>query len=367
MDFAMTLQHQDVFVTTLYSQLLEEALGNEFLMSCPGANGSIRREQRKDSFFWYWVGRDQDGKTKRIYVGPDNEETRSLVDKLNDRKEAAQSARDSIRRTVQAYIVSGGQSNEPAHFNIMAMLADHHLFDKGIFIVGSHAFVSICNGLGIKSISEFCKTSDLDFARPQSISLAIPDDRDFSTDISSAIKMFDKHFFPVPDFDRKQPSTSFLNNKTKVKIDFLTVARDKERKPVFFDDLNIAAEPLLFMDYLLSGFPFKGLIIGKYAIPANFPDPARFAIHKLIISQERQAHLKTKVLKDVRQANHLLCYFKEEQLDEDINDALKACKNISGAHRNILKAMPLLKNENNEIGEWLESKLNNKFDIDGAH
>lgn len=353
----MSLQYQDSLVTALYSQLLEEALANEFLMACPGSNGSIKKEQRKDSFFWYWVGRDHTGKTKRIYIGPDNADTGNLVEKLCERKEEAVVAKESIRKTVQAYLVAGGQANEPAHFNIMAMLADHHLFDKGITIVGSHAFVSLCNGLGIKSSGEFCTTTDLDFARPQGISLAIPDDRSLKTDIPSAIKVFDKHFFPVPELDRKQPSTSFSNNRTKVIIDFLTVDRDGN-KPVFFEDINVAATPLKFMDYLLGGNPFKGLIIGKYAIPVNLPDPVRFAIHKLIISQERPMHLRTKSAKDVRQAAHLLNYFKGEGLDDDIIDGLAVCRNISGAHKNIVKSFGLLKKHDDEITDWLESLLN---------
>lgn len=353
----MSLQYQDSLVTTLYSQLLEEALANQFLMACPGSNGSIKKEQRKDSFFWYWIGRDHEGKTKRLYIGPDNADTRSLVEKLSDRKDEANVAKDSIRRTVQAYLAVGGQSNEPAHFNIMAMLADQHLFDKGITVVGSHAFVSLCNGLGIKSSSEFCKTTDLDFARPQGISLAIPDDRSLKTDIPAAIKAFDNHFFPVPELDRKQPSTSFSNNRTKVIIDFLTVDRDSN-KPVFFDDINVAATPLKFMDYLLGGNPFKGLIIGKYAIPVNLPDPARFAIHKLIISQERPMHLRAKSTKDVRQAAHLLNYFKVEGLDDDIIDSLAVCRNISGAHKNIIKSFNLLRQHDNEITDWLEILLN---------
>ena len=133
-------------------------------------------------------------------------------------------------------------------------------------------------------------TTDVDFARPQSVALAIPDERKSITDIPAILKEFDKNFFLVPDLDHKNPSTSLQNNKTKVKIDFLTSLRG-QKKPVLFEDLGIAADPLKYMDYLMSGKPLKGLIVCTYAIPANFPDPARFAVHKLIISQETASFL----------------------------------------------------------------------------
>jgi hypothetical protein len=57
---------------------------------------------------------------------------------------------------------------------------------------------------------------------------------------------------------------------------------------------------------LLGGPIVRGLLVGQYAIPANFPDPARFAIHKLIVAQERVAGFQTKVQKDVTQAMALV-------------------------------------------------------------
>lgn len=81
---------------------------------------------------------------------------------------------------------------------------------------------------------------------------------------------------------------------------------------MFFDDLGIAAEPLRFMNFLLNGEPLKGLVIGSYAIPVTLPNPARFAIHKLIISQERPHHFKTRSQKDIAQAAILLEYLIDE-------------------------------------------------------
>ncbi len=170
------------------------------------------------------------------------------------------------------------------------------------------------------------------------------------------LKEFDKNFFLVPDLDPKNTSTSLQNNKTKVKVDFLTSLRG-QKKPVVFEDLGIAADPLKYMDFLMSGKPLKGLVVGSYAIPANFPDPARFAVHKLIISQERAIHLRSKTHKDIYQTEILLDHFMKEGDSDVIVEALSACVAMEGAFKNIKKALPELKTINSDVAEFIDSQL----------
>ncbi|MBK7425020.1 MAG: hypothetical protein IPJ48_19160 [Propionivibrio sp.] len=65
------------------------------------------------------------------------------------------------------------------------------------------------------------KTTDMDFARPSGIALAIPDSGE-SINVPASIKEFDPTFFEVPMLNNKHPSTSLMSRKTKIKIDFLT-------------------------------------------------------------------------------------------------------------------------------------------------
>lgn len=349
---------QDALTTSLYSQLLEEAIANECITICPGIQGSFVKENRRDSLYWYWVGRNETGNVMRVYIGPDNSATQSLIVSLESRKVEAKQAIESMKRTVAAYRASGGVPNEPAHFKIIALLAQQNLFRKGIFVIGSHGFLSICNALGISSNNAFIRTTDIDFPRPQGVALAIPDERKSLLDVPSTIKSFDKNFFLVPQLDEKNPSTSLLNNHSKVKVDFLTVNRGSN-KPVFFDDLGIAAEPLRFMDYLLGGEPLKGMIIGNYAIPVQLPNPVRFAIHKLIISQERQSYFKAKSQKDVAQAAILLDYLITNE-SEQVVDALLACLTIEGATKNIKKALLELSKHDERLSNFIADHLNAK-------
>jgi hypothetical protein len=46
----------------------------------------------------------------------------------------------------------------------------------------------------------------------------------------------------------------------------------------------------------------------EHIVLANVPDPARFALHKLIVQGERRGALRLKAAKDVAQAAHLLAW-----------------------------------------------------------
>lgn len=357
------MELQDALSISLYSQLFEDAVANECIALCPGMNGSFAKEKRKDVFYWYWSGRDIEGKSRKIYIGVDNQKTLELIMRLENRKNMAIQAVGAMKKTAAAYLAAGGQANERSHFKIIAHLAQQQLFRKGVLVIGSHGYISICNALCIRSNREYTQTNDIDFARPQSISLAIPDEREFISDIPDALKEFDKNFFLVPELNNKHPSTSIKNNKLGIKVDFLTVKRGTN-DPVFFKDIGIAADPLPFMDYLLAGQPIKGLIIGDYAIPVHLPEPVRFAIHKLIISEERPPHLKSKQLKDIKQASVLLdCLIEDYQ--EDVIDALSACFTIEGAVKNIKKSLSMLSKINKNTSQFIETQLNllqNKLD-----
>lgn len=123
--------------------------------------------------------------------------------------------------------------------------------------------------------------------------------------------------------NNKHPSTSLMSRKTKIKIDFLTVQKTGiDFAPHYFSDLAIAADPLRYMDYLLGGKSWQGLVIGAYAIPVNLPDPARFSIHKLVIAQERSLNFETKSAKDIRQASEVIEALVEIGRESDLQRAL---------------------------------------------
>lgn len=59
-------------------------------------------------------------------------------------------------------------------------------------------------------------------------------------------------------------------------------------EPVVLDALGLVLEPLKFMEYLLEGATQGALLSRDGVCLVNLPDPARFAVHKLLVSAERR-------------------------------------------------------------------------------
>ena len=91
------MNQQDALITSLYSQAFEEAVANECTSLCPGIQGSFTKESRRDTFYWYWVGRNN-GNVERVYIGPDNPRTKDLIVSLENRKDKAKQAIESMKR-----------------------------------------------------------------------------------------------------------------------------------------------------------------------------------------------------------------------------------------------------------------------------
>lgn len=323
------MELQDSLTQTLYSQLQEEASAYAVMIFDQGIVGSSYVHKAGGHEYIYWQVKRPDGSLWRTSLGRDTPELRARVDELLQRKRTADEAIDSLKVATKAYLASGGTAVEPAHFKVLETLARAGLFNKGVVLVGSHAFAAIGNMLGVRWGSSL-KTTDMDFARPSSIALAIPDSGE-KINVPLAVRGSDPSFFEIPVLDSREPSTSMMSRKTRVKIDFLTgQKKGGDTEPRYYEDLAIAAAPLKYMDYLANGQSHRGLIIGAYPIPVNLPDPARFAVHKLVIAQERTLDKETKSVKDIRQASEVIEALAELGKELDLRQALSDMIAICG-------------------------------------
>lgn len=348
----MTLQSP--VTQTLYAQLQEEAAVFHAVIFEQGIAGSAYLNHANGHAYWYWQVSEPDGKLRRLSLGRDTPETRVLVDRLKTRKHEASEAIAALKASTRAFVASGGMSMEAAHFRVMEHLAQAGLFRKGLVLVGSHAFTAIGNLLGLRWGSQL-KTSDMDFARALGITLALPGNAE-PIDVLATAQELDPTFFAIPQLDHRQPSTAIVSRKTRIKLDFLTVHAAKNGdQPRYFPDLGIAATPLRYMDYLLGGTNRRGLVIGSYAFPINLPDPARFAIHKLVIAQARRSEGEAKSQKDIRQADELLAGLLELGLEDEAAAALTElpAAGYPGAPGLVRRSQQRM----NLSGDWLGQQL----------
>ena len=96
-------------------------------------------------------------------------------------------------------------------------------------------------------------------------------------------------------------------------MDVLTPASTpEERDPVFIPRFRVAAQPLPYLEYLIEN-PELGAVVYGGGFLVNVPSPARFAFHKLIVTQERDVTAQSKTEKDFLQTSQIFSFLAEER------------------------------------------------------
>jgi len=151
---------------------------------------------------------------------------------------------------------------------------------------------------------------ELHIAAEATISIALAD---LQTDVPGVLEGLEMGFLPVPQLDPRKPSTSFVVRGKGLRVDLLTpLLGRRSRGPVRIPRLNAAAQPIPFLDFLITR-PVRGATVDRGGTLLNVPEPARFAFHKLIISGERDMVMHTKRTKDLRQAAQIFEILLDER------------------------------------------------------
>jgi hypothetical protein len=182
----------------------------------------------------------------------------------------------------------------------------------------------IGNILGVSWDRQLTRTQDIDIADDFRIHVGLPQ---HDTDIAKALKIADDSFMPVPALDAGSPSTSFLVRGAQLRVDILTPMIGKtSSKPIALKSIKAMAAPVRFLDYLLTDTQPAVLIAGA-GVLVNIPNPARYALHKLVISRRRQPGFQAKANKDLAQARSILEWL-ELNRPGDIDIAMAAAEKM---------------------------------------
>jgi hypothetical protein len=118
------------------------------------------------------------------------------------------------------------------------------------------------------------------------------------------LKQVDKTFRAIPHIVDGRRVTSYAA-KAGTRIDFLTPNEGPETgKPQALPALGTDAQPLRFLAYLIHE-PEPAVILHNTGVLVQVPSPARYAVHKLIVSRRRREGA-AKRDKDLQQAEALL-------------------------------------------------------------
>jgi hypothetical protein len=168
-------------------------------------------------------------------------------------------------------------------------------------MVGTVAFQTYQAMLGVRLPAASVQTGDVDIAQFKTISVAVEDS---TPPVLDVLKEVDKTFRPVPHLVDGRRVTSYTA-KGGMRVDFLTPNEGGETgEPQALPALQTDAQPLRFLDYLIYE-PEPAVILHNAGIYVHVPAPARFAVHKLILSRRRREGAGKRG-KDVQQAAALL-------------------------------------------------------------
>jgi len=318
----MKLLSDDIAI--LYSKLLEQ-LQADTLERIP-SSGSIVNKTIAGKVYWYHQYRFL-GKQRQSALGvgiPAEEWINAL----------------KIREDLCVLLASGGMhalGARSAEANVLGHLVISGVFDSGAVLVGSHAFGAICNILGIRVDTQLTRTQDFDFGIDRTIKLAIENPQLEKSLISAGMHA-------VPGFDRPPTATSFRTPDKKVKVDFLTpIVSNKTGKSIRLTKHGVHADGLKYLGYLIEN-PIHAALVTQYGTLVRIPQPAKFALHKLIVASQRTATDEAKRKKDVAQASLILRYLVEYRA-HDLRPAWDAL-----AHKSWKKLVL-------QSTEWLEPEL----------
>ena len=109
-------------------------------------------------------------------------------------------------------------------------------------------------------------------------------------------------FSPMREIDPALQGSRLKASNSEFKVEFLTPLVGKDRgERVVIRQFGVPAIPLRFLDFPLED-PIAAVAPGRGPVLVRIPRPSRFAVHTLIVSQDRPAKEKLKVQKDLQQA-----------------------------------------------------------------
>lgn len=309
----LTINRHSQVVQLLYAELLQQVS-----MALPSHRGvSFSTKSVGNKKYWYMEVVVGSGK-KQYSLGRDTAELRELIEK--HKLLHKQSEPDIKQREKLVSMLAGGGLYAPnsSDGRVLELLSQSGVFLSGGVLVGSHAFNAYQGMLGVEWDTALIHTQDIDLASENQINLAIRED---APDVKSVLLNSDMGFFEVPALNVKSPSTSFKIRGQFFHVDLLTPLLGPDNSsPVKLKHFKSYAHPIRFLDFILNDaqivvIPFRAGVL------ANVPSPARFAFHKLVVSQRRPAAQQAKAKKDIMQAEMLFNVL----LDDRPGDIWTAC------------------------------------------
>jgi hypothetical protein len=298
-----------VSAATAFAQLQTAASATELARDVSHLQGSFASKMVKGTRQWYFAFRESPQSVRQIYVGPDNEAVRAMMAKARDHAPL-----DKLKPLAKSALALGCSPIQRKHLSVILRLNEFGFFRAGGVLIGTHAFLAYANQLGVRWLQPD-QTSDIDLAHAgRNVSIALPST--IRAQAHSALTTMEEGFLPLVQFRGGAGASYKHRNEPEFQIDFLTPRTADSEEPIQIDNLDVALQPLRFMEFSLEDVQQTTLFdpTGRCVV-VNLPAPQRYAVHKLLIIGERTGAFKAKIGKDLAQATALISYFAANDPD----------------------------------------------------
>jgi hypothetical protein len=332
----LPLTHQTMFAE-LTARCMDTSFDEHF-----AETGSFVRMAVKGRRYWYYSGYKPksaapERQRVKLYVGPveDPEITRRVAAFRDIKSDYAER-----RAMVQSLVAAGLPSPAGLVGDIAEGLWKAGLFRLRGVLVGTLAFQTYSGFLGVRTPNAATMTGDADFAQFHSISGEVEDE--VMPPILEVLRAVDGSFKPIPHQTHTAATTKF-RNRSGFDVEFLTPNRgsdDHQGKPSPMAALGgVSAEPLRYLDYLIHA-PVRSVLLHKGGVPVTVPAPERYAVHKLIVAQQRRDddNGRQKARKDIQQSTLLFQALDLERRLDDLGSAWMEAWDRGPAWREALAA-----------------------------
>ncbi|MFG6084064.1 GSU2403 family nucleotidyltransferase fold protein [Paracoccus litorisediminis] len=288
-------------VQTAYQDLLQRYLVKPDL----DFDGSIMRIEKGDKA--YWISRKRMGNSaKDTAIGPDNEDTRAMVDKALEQQETHKSWNREVSANVAMLKAARCLAPDLLTGKLLAGLSHTGFFKAGGVIGGTQAFRHYPLDLGLETPSlGNIQTGDLDLVAPGHLRLA-----GLHESFMTRVGRFVDDLKPQFPLDQRDPMKWVVDGRVEIEI-LSPVVRGGE--PSYdHPGLGEKVQTLRYLEYALKD-PIQAVSLYRGGVLIAIPSPQRYACHKLLVAQCRQGAFQQKKRKDLDQAEWLIEHLAKER------------------------------------------------------
>ena len=278
--------------------------------------------------YWYrqvWIG----GRRRQKAIGPETPELLRHI--ARERREDALWRQEQRRRRTMCRALRAALHFpvDPIAGRIVAALAEAGIFGTGAMLVGTHAYRCFGPMLGVRLAADALSTSDIDLATDGAISVAF--EGAAAVSLADVVTKAVTDFHVVPARPGARISHALKLKGAETRVELLTSGSARHAGAVrTIPHLGFGAQILPYLDYLL-GTPARATYLYDAGISVTLPDPARYALHKLIVAVSRPGSEQGKAAKDLIQAGSLIDVLHRSR-PGDLRKAAAALEKSGGSH-----------------------------------